>query len=282
MRCQWRAFINLVPPRLRDTVDLAGRERLLELRLRIGQQLELIMMQDEIWLNEIITKEDILFTVNAASQYSPWAATSIKQGYISAPGGHRLGICGSAIMANDRCSGITTISSVCIRVARDIPDISRELSSLPGSILLVGPPGSGKSTLLRDLIRTYSNSNMGNIAVVDERGELFPYFQQEPCFLTGKRTDVLSGCTKNEGITMLLRSMGPTVIAVDEITAEDDCRAIILAGWCGVRIFATAHARDISVLRSRSVYKPLLEKGLFDHFVVLQNDKSWKLDRNRL
>ena len=279
MRCQWRAFINLVPPRLRDTVDMVGKEKLLELRLRIGQQPELVMIDHSVWLKEIVTNHDIHFCLNVATQYSPWSANGIRQGYIAAPGGHRLGICGSAVIVDGKCSGISSASSVCIRVARDIPDISKDLSTLSGSILVIGPPGSGKSTLLRDLIRNYSNAGRGSVAVVDERGELFPYFHNENCFPTGARTDVMTGCTKKEGITMLLRSMGPAVIAVDEITAEEDCQALLLAGWCGVHLFATAHAANYADLTKRAVYKPLLDKGLFDYFVVLHKDKSWKLER---
>ena len=279
MRCQWSAFLNLVPPRLRGIVDKVGGEQLLELRLRIGQPLQLIRLRDAIYLREIVTNEDIHFRLHMASQYSPRAAKGMKQGYISATGGHRLGLCGSAVMTNGTCTGIAAVSSICIRVARDIPGIAKGLLDQSGSILLIGPPGSGKTTLLRDLIRSYSNLNIGNIAVVDERGELFPYFHNELCFPAGLRTDVLSGCTKKEGITMLLRSMGPSIIAVDEITAEEDCQALLLAGWCGVRLFATAHAESLADLTKRAVYKPLLEKGLFDHLVVLQKDKSWKLER---
>ena len=279
MRCQWSAFLNLLPPRLRQAIDVAGREYLLELRLRIGHPPELVMIDHSIWLNEITQRDDMQFCVSAASQYSPWTAITMKDGYISAPGGHRVGICGTAIRQNDTCSGLDVITSLCIRVARDIPNVSKELSNLPGSTLLLGPPGSGKTTLLRDLIRCYSNNNSGSIAVVDERGELFPYYRSEPCFPTGKRTDVLSGCSKKAGITMLLRCMGPSAIAVDEITAEEDCQAMLLAGWCGVRIFATAHATDQYDLVRRAIYRPLLESELFNNLVVLRTDKSWKLER---
>lgn len=281
MRCQWSAFINLLPLRLRGAVDQKGKENLLELRLRIGQKPELVMLNGSVWLNATVEREDIQFCINAASKYSPWAASSIALGYITAPGGHRVGLCGSAVVSNGCCVGIGNVYSLCIRVARDLVNISKDLIELPGSTLLIGPPGSGKTTLLRDLIRSYSDYECGSIAVVDERGELFPFFQNTPCFPTGRRTDILTGCSKKEGISILLRCMSPTVIAMDEITAEDDCLALLFAAWCGVKIFATAHASDLSDLRNRTVYKPIMEKDVFDNIVMLQKDKSWTVERMR-
>lgn len=279
MRCQWEAFISLVPLRLRESLDKLGKDHLQELRLRIGLPPELVLTRGSIWLDEIATKEDIYFCINAASKYSPWSASTVSQGYISAPGGHRLGVCGAVTLSNGQCTGISTATSLCIRVARDIPNVSKDLAERIGSVLLIGPPGSGKTTLLRDLIRQYSDAGPGCIAVVDERGELFPFAQQEPCFPTGKRTDILTGCSKEKGITMLIRCMGPAAIAVDEITAEEDCNALLTAGWCGVKIFATAHAADKDDLYSRQVYRPLLETRLFTTLVTLQQDKSWTMER---
>ena len=279
MRCQWHAFINLLPPRLREQVDRQGKDQLLELRLRIGLQPELVMLHGSIWLKETISKEDINFCINAASKYSPWSASTASQGYISAPGGHRLGICGATTVINGVCTGISSATSLCIRVARDIPGISGNLPGKLCSILIIGPPGSGKTTFLRDLIRRFSDAGQGSIAVIDERGELFPSIQQKSCFPTGERTDILTGCGKQKGIEMLIRCMGPTAIAVDEITAEEDCNALLLAGWCGVKIFATAHAADRADLYKRQVYRPLIETKLFDMLVVLQQDKSWRMER---
>ena len=114
---------------------------------------------------------------------------------------------------------------------------------------------------------------------MDERGELFPYVKDMPCFDTGKRTDILIGCGKMEGVEMALRTMGPSFIAVDEITADEDCKALIRSGWCGVRLLATAHASDLKDLYHRSVYRPLVENQLFDNVIVLQEDKSWRVER---
>jgi stage III sporulation protein AA len=148
-----------------------------------------------------------------------------------------------------------------------------------GSVLILGPPGSGKTTLLRDLIRIVSDRGTGSVSVVDERGELFP---READFDRGKQTDVLTGCDKASGIDMVLRTMGPRYVAVDEITNQNDCQALIRAGWCGVKLMATAHATDLADLRQRPVYRPLIQTGIFDTVVVLKPDKSWRVERVKL
>jgi len=90
---------------------------------------------------------------------------------------------------------------------------------------------------------------------------------------------VLSGCGKAAGVEMLLRTMNPAVIAVDEITAASDCEALLHAGWCGVQLLATAHAGSRRELFTRPVYKPLIQSGLFQNLIIIQQDKSWTLER---
>ena len=173
-------------------------------------------------------------------------------------------------------SGIRNIRSLCIRVARDFPGMVRDQRLHSGSILIVGSPGSGKTTFLRDLIRLRSETGIGSVAVVDQRGELFP---EGAGFDTGRRTDVLTGCGKKEGMEALLRTMGPETIAVDEITSEEDCRALLHGAWCGVSLIATAHAASKGDLQARAVYRPLMDSGIFDMLVILRRDKSWKAER---
>lgn len=282
MRCAWQAYLNLLPVWMRQAVDKYGKDSLQELRLRLGQVPELITTAGSIWLTQAIKREDLSFCVNAASRYSPWSSGTAAQGYITAPGGHRLGLCGQATVSGQQMTGISNISSLCLRVARDFPGIAQKASGISGSILIIGPPGIGKTTLLRDLIRLRSEQGKGSIAVVDERGELFPVVQDKHCFPPGKRTDILTGCKKAEGIEVVLRCMGPSCIALDEITAKEDCEALIHAGWCGVSLLATAHASDKLDLYEREVYKPLTRSGLFKTLLILQPDKSWKAERMEL
>ena len=281
MNCAWQSFLNLLPHKLRRKMDDGPSEELEELRLRLGQVPEIVTHKASQWLDEPATQEDISYVINAASRYSPWSAATIKRGYITAPGGHRIGLCGEAVMQNGEMTGIRNPISLNMRVARDFPGIAKHALRYQGSVLILGRPGSGKTTLLRDLIRQRSDQGPGCVAVVDERGELFPSIDQVSCFYPGKRTDVLTGCSKAQGIDCLLRTMGPRWIAVDEITAQEDCQALLNAGWSCVSLLATAHAEDLSDLFDRPVYRPIVNSKLFDTVLILNEDKSWIAERMR-
>lgn len=271
MRCAWRELLSLIPQDLRGEVDRLGKDTLQELRLRIGKPAELITAQGVCYFPGRVTEADIRFTVNMASRYSPWAAETAAKGYITAPGGHRIGVCGNVTVDRGTVTGMQSITSLNIRVARDIDNVGDRLMPR-GNTLILGPPGSGKTTLLRSLARIVAQRE--TVAVVDERGELFPdHFEQ------GRRMDVLTGCAKGQGIDMVLRSMGPQWIAVDEITAQEDCDALKKALFCGVKLMATAHASTAEDLHRRSVYKPLAEWGIFDTLVVMRPDKTWYTER---
>ena len=254
-------LLAILPQRMRSE----EMEDVLEIRLRLGRPPRFVTRSGWRDGRGAVEERDLSFVINAASRYSPWAAATMAQGFLTAPGGHRIGICGTG--SGD---GLRDITSLCIRVARDISGIAGGLP-MSGSLLLLGPPGSGKTTLLRDLIRKISRTKM--VSVVDERRELFP-----DGFLRGENTDVLSGVGKAKGIDMVLRSMGPQVIAMDEVTSRDDCEALVRAAWCGVDLLATAHASSIRDLRERTVYLPLVETGLFTKAVVLDRERCWHME----
>jgi len=278
MRCAWQAYLNLLPTWMRPEVDKLGSETLQELRLRTGRPPQLITAAGSQYLEREVRNDDLDYCVNAASRYSPWSSATIANGFITAQGGHRMGICGDVAIVNEKISTVTSITSLCVRVARDYPGIGFRAANIKGSILIIGSPGRGKTTLLRDLIRQ-KNTLYGAIAVVDERRELFPVVNGSFCFPPGRQTDVISGCNKNDAIEMLIRTMNPQWIAVDEVTAEEDCDALIRAGWCGVSLLATAHAETLQDFLNRPVYKPLIACKLFKNIIVMQPDKSWMLER---
>ena len=266
---------RILPPWLRQE-RLGPMEQLREIRLRKGCPVQLVTVSGEVWLERRAEGQDLDFTVNAACQYSPWTAETAAKGYLTAQGGHRIGICGTAVLQNGNVTGLRSISSLCIRVAKELRGIAGGFPLNGENVLILGPPGSGKTTLLRDIVRRLSEEQAGAVTVVDEREELFP---AEAGFQKGRRTDVLLGCPKPEGIDMALRTMGPSVIALDEITAEEDCAALLRAAGCGVQLAATAHAGNVQDWNRRTVYRQLRESGLFRWAAVMQKDLSWRMER---
>jgi stage III sporulation protein AA len=273
MKCAWQELLQILPPWLRTELDTQEQENLSELRLRSGDPPRFVGKITNTSALRTITTDDLGYIINAASRYSPWSASTIAQGYLTAQGGHRIGICGDVVLKEGRISGIRKVSSLCIRVARDYEGIALGIPD-HCSVLIVGPPGAGKTTLLRYLIRQRSNLDRGSVSVVDERGELFPVG-----FQTGRQTDILTGASKGEGIVLMLRTMGPSTIAVDEITEENDLNALAAAAGCGVRLLATAHGRSLKDMKQRPIYRRLFEQGIFDYLIILQEDKSWRTER---
>lgn len=272
MICAWKQLLTVLPPEIGSQVDRVGRETMQELRLRLDAPPEMVTCSGSIWLKGTVKKEDLNYVVNSASRYSPWCASTMASGYITAPGGHRIGICGDAVFHTDAPSSFQRITSLCIRTARDFPGAADKILDTWKSILIIGAPGWGKTTLLRDLARRIANDRV--VCVVDEREELYPEGIQR-----GKRMDVLHGFSKPQGMDIVLRTMGPDYIAVDEITAEADCAGLIQAANCGVRLIATAHGSGLQDMKQRTLYRPLVDRNIFQTIVVLKKDKSYSVER---
>ena len=278
MNCMWQDYLSILPPNLR-TLSQIYKDTLLEIRLRIHQNVELITRDGSKSVPVVTKYEDLTYVINMASKYSPWSSHSIAHGFITADGGHRVGICGTAVLKDGQITGIKIPTSLCIRVSRDIQNADERIDRTDGSILIIGPPGSGKTTLLRDIIRRKSKRRNGAVCVVDERYEIFPCNNGVPCFPVGECTDILYGASKTRGIEMALRNMTPVLIATDEITSQEDCRGLIYSNHCGVDLICTAHATSVADLYARKIYQPLVELNVFKWLITLKPDKSWRLER---
>lgn len=274
MKCAWKELLSILPFWLREEVDKYGSDKMQEIRMRKGQKAILVMKDKRVEVFHEVGYDDLLWVINMASRYSPWTVATVAQGFITALGGHRIGICGEAMIQDGKIKGIDKVTSLNIRVAKDYIGICGNLWLRERNLLILGPPGSGKTTLLRDLVRHRSKNE--TVSVLDERGEIFPPMANFPM---GCNTDVLTGCDKKRGIDILLRTMAPDCIAVDEITAEQDTEALMHAGGCGVSLLATAHAYSVRDLQTRTIYSSLIKSGLFRTAVILKRDQSWSIER---
>ena len=277
------AIRQLLPEPVSAALGQLDAEAVEELRLRAGQAPGVTIRGEERLLCPgPVSAQQLRELVSRASGYSAYAVEdSLRQGFLTLPGGHRLGICGTAVMTEGRVKTLKDISSVNLRVARAVPGAAEPLLGLlqrqPQSLLLLGPPGSGKTTLLRDLLRLLSDALGRRVAVADERGELAAALHGTPQLDVGRRTDVLSLCPKARAAELLTRTMNPEYLAMDEITAPQDVTALGQAAYCGVHLLATAHGSGPEDLANRPLYRQLMELGIFRRVAVLAADKSCRV-----
>lgn len=264
----WEMAAALLPDHLRSSRLLQEAE---ELRLRRGSAPTVLRAgREETLVPTPVTAELLQFVLDRASRGSLHAVQpELRRGYVTAPGGVRVGVCGTVTP-----SGVPdpeALSSLCVRVPRQVPGAGAEiLPRLCGSsVLILSPPGGGKTTFLRELIRVSSQAGE-RIGLADERGEVAALWRGVPAFCLGPCTDVIADLPKAEAALMLLRSMGEEVIAMDEVADAADLEALRLLSGCGVRLFATAHAASLAELRQKPLLAPLIGDGLFDRAVIIE------------
>lgn len=271
-------------------------EQLQEIRLRINAPLLIIYGNKEAFITEEaklvdqpgkaiqITKNEIRETMEYISNYSLYAfEEEIKQGFITINGGHRIGIAGKVIIEDDSIKGMKHISFINIRLAHQVkgcanqvlPFLLRQQEKEIYHTLIISPPRCGKTTLLRDLIRQFSDGSTHlpgmSVGVVDERSEIGACYMGTPQNELGIRTDILDCCPKAIGMMILIRSMSPQIIAVDEIGSKEELDAIDYVIGCGCKLIATVHGSSIEDIKRKPVLGELLKKKLFERYVILSN-----------
>lgn len=285
-------FPSIIRNRFEKVADYAAE--LQEIRLSILQPVRIIVCGKEAYLCENgniaqtkdaawrITEKEMEQTLQYICNYSLYAfEEEISQGFLTIPGGHRVGLAGQVIQKEDgKIKNMKHIRFMNIRISHEIigaadlvlPFVYSNEKVL--NTLVIAPPGCGKTTLLRDLIRQISNGTkqrMGmQVGVVDERSEIAGSFMGIPQNDVGMRTDVLDACPKVLGMMMLIRSMAPKVVAVDEIGSREDLKALFQILQCGSKVLATIHGESMEDVKNRAFQKEYALDDIFDRYIIME------------
>lgn len=266
---------------VRNALINADITRAEEIRLRVGKNIKIKYSNGEKNIGYTVTSDNIENIFGRLTQYSPYAyKEEINCGYITIEGGYRVGIAGTVVDEGGQVQTIKNISSLNIRIAREIKGCSKDIISyINGNTIIVSPPACGKTTLLRDIVRVWSN-NGKNICVIDERNEISGTYMGKSQLDLGERTDIIVNVSKEKGFEMALRSLSPDVIAVDEIGGQEDINSIKRALNSGVSILCTLHSYNDDDLIVKEGIAPLVKNKVFDTYIFMT--KSCKNRINKI
>lgn len=276
-------------------------DKIQEIRIKVGKPIILNLAFEEKVLDYIPTREDLRYLITKISNYSLYAfEEEIKQGYITLKGGHRVGLAGECVMSKGEVRTIKNISSLNIRICKEVIGASNKVMRLIAendrvyNTLIISPPKCGKTTILRDIAKNLSNGmyqiNLKGkkVTIVDERSEIAACYNGIPQMNVGIRTDILDNCLKKSGMIMAIRSLSPEVLICDEIGTEGDLEALNMAFNSGVNIIVTVHGYDINDIYNRKVFKELIDNCVLERVILLSNrrgagtiEKVYKVSREK-
>ena len=282
-------ILKFLPKNIADLISKippSQKEELEEIRIRINRPIEITMKGAPKFLSYIIRQEDAFHLMNKISQFSIYTLEEeLKRGYITVSGGHRIGLAGKVILEEGKVKAIRDIASFNIRIAKEKIGIAEKITpyiyrDLWMHTMIIGPPQTGKTTMLRDIARIISTGNHEKgihaykVGIVDERSEIAGCVNGIPQMSFGHRLDVLDACPKAEGMMMMIRSMSPDVLVVDEIGRIEDAEAIQEAVHAGIRLIMTTHGSSMDEVRNRPSLKTIIDQNIFQRFIVLSRSQG--------
>ena len=282
-----QSVLRVLPREIANNLE---QEKIEEIRIRANKNIILKYIDREEVTEYIPSQRDLLSALQIFCDNSIYSYQSqICNGFITLMGGHRVGITGNVAMKDGVVTNINYISSLNIRIAKEIFGASDEVitkvleNGKINNTLIMSPPGCGKTTVLRDLIRNISNLGF-TVSLIDERGEIAAMYKGIPQNDVGLRTDVLDNISKSLGMRMAIRTMAPQIISTDEIGTKDDVEAINYGICSGVKGIFTAHGNDIDELRLNNSLNKLYEEKIFNKIIFLEKrgiiKNIYTLDKN--
>lgn len=285
-------ILKCLPTQLAKLILEHNIQKLEEIRIRANKPVILKLGQVEIVLNYTITTNEIIGILQNICNNSIYTyQNQICNGFITLPGGNRVGIAGNVVIKDGQVSNISYIYSLNFRISHQINGASDNILKYVLDIenntifntLIVSPPGAGKTTMIRDLAKRISNGiNEINfrgldVSIIDERGEIAAMTKGITFNDVGIRTDVLDNVPKSIGIRMAVRSMAPKVIIADEIGNKDDVNIINYAICSGVKCIFTAHGSNMEDLLKNNEINKIINLQLFSKIIFLDEKQKGKI-----